>query len=461
MSAITNARRACIVIGLATIIGVALPSITASNASLTIFSSTFATISALLLFVVAYRRLEILRPVVIIPTLYLAYYTLGSLNISTYRGTVTPYLYQVVGLGILAYVAGVLVVDAVTGPIPPGPVTFQTASLAWRGTNARTLSLLGVIAGLVVVAVTIGLYGVPALQPFARFAVRPALIKASSILWLGAVLFFYRELCEHDRPRKRGWLLLLVCVVLVASLGYRTYVVMFALTILGLLYYLRRPSSRVVLFSALLVGLFAAGSWGVRFSAGEGRGIQLSDVFSRYDLPDGINPVLAIAYLQTREAVGLTQGIIDRTSTNGYLNGRLLVSDLLTVLPAEKADKITGGFLVVNYLGGTAVAGWAPSIVGAFFLDYGVTGVMVGLALLGVLLETAYLRMRTLRDSPSLIIYVYLLVASIDLMHRGIFAPDLIFHFAVLAGSTMWVERVGRGSLVTNQPLPRLKAGVA
>ncbi len=413
-----------------------------------VFSVIFLTA-----FAVAYRVVDVLRPVILVPLLYIGYYSLGSLNISNYRGTIKPVFYLVAGLGLAGYLFGVLAAD-VTLRVARSRTVVPSANLE-RLTTGRgaALAWLAILVGLGIVGVIYALYGVPILHPFSRFAVRPALLKASSILWLGAVLLVARELGMRARPRLVVWLLVAFVGVVVLTLGFRTYAVIFGMVLVGLLYYRSRPSARVVALTAAMVLVFSAGFWGLRFSSGENRGTNLTNVFDAYGLPQGMNPLFAVAYLQTREAAGITQQIIDRSDAQGFLEGQLLISDFLTVLPRDKAEKITGGFMVISYLNAQASAGWAPSILGGLFLDFGMYGVIVGLALVGFILERAYLTYIRRQDAISLVSYVYLLVAAVNYMHRGVLLPDYVYHYVVLVG-VVWLS-TRRSALRVGAPAGR------
>lgn len=238
------------------------------------------------------------------------------------------------------------------------------------------------------------------------------------VVFLAALLLFR----HHSLKR---WLYLILVGMIGISLatllatGYRNGLVLSAIGILALFHYVIRPLRiRGLLLTAIpfviLIGLL--GAWRL--------GWHLS-----------IETTLIRTWLE----VGLPLGTM-QTTVNGipelvpHLYGRGILMAFLVLLPGEQPalSLWLKEQLQLTFDGG----GFTPSILGGFYLDFGLVGIVVGMFCVGCLLQATYRWFKQAPSDFSLIFYCFLLIACIQSIRDG-FLQDIfpVWFLCVIVGT--------------------------
>ena len=212
----------------------------------------------------------------------------------------------------------------------------------------------------------------------------------------------------------------MVATILLAAagailIGSRNAIVEMALLAGPVVYYLRpgliahwRIGLAGIAIAFLLVAIY--GYW---------RDAQFAGGLSAYQTAyakAGIPPVLqpfAQPYLYCRNTVvAFSEAVRLIPSTTPFQHGRLLMAGPMQFLPGhrEGADIFFKRLLGLNFSGG---AGVPASLLGIYYGDFGVPGIVAGMALIGFLLELFYIRFRGLRSLGSLLGYSFLLKVAL------------------------------------------------
>lgn len=123
--------------------------------------------------------------------------------------------------------------------------------------------------------------------------------------------------------------------------------------------------------------------------------------------------------------------------------GLYLLQPFLTVLPGHQSamGDILKELLGLNYAGG----GFAPSIIGGFYLDFGDVGVLVCMLLLGFFLQKTYIWMLRSLSPHRILVYAFVLANCLFFI-RGGFLPEIFplwgLIVIVLSAKGLWKRRV-------------------
>ncbi len=385
-------------------------------------------------------HIDILSPFVSFPAIFLLYYGIGSVNVTTYRGIVSENIQYYILAGIIAYLAGIcfcfFVFRLFSGKfrlilqgIPSRRVTVPTSD-RWSLDSMKKFGLFLLAVGTLSVCYTIMLHGVPLLKPSGRTDVSAKLFYISELLGTGAVLimaYFIRK-----KGKALPWFapFFLYAAVLLSLMAYRTPVAYFIIITFVVYYYLRNapvlPVAAMVTVVVLFVGVYGF----VRHETlKEGETGAYPSLAKELGTPPWMAPVVP-AYQVTREGTGICNKLIENIpSKEEFFQGKLLVADSLTILPGKQ---ITGGALIKKLMTGKSGAGLTPSIIGGLYADFGLKGILAGLFVTGVVLGYLYCRLGKQRTIYNILLYAYGLTFAIQYLHRGIFSPNYVFHMAVL-----------------------------
>ena len=214
---------------------------------------------------------------------------------------------------------------------------------------------------------------------------------------------------------------LLFVVVLLGASGYRTDVAVLLFTLLVFQYY--QPSLlnkrkfikllAVVVF--LIIGSVSFASWrrgdGLHFNA----------------LIRGLSHEMC---LPVHNFYAVTQWFPDVYS---YMHGKFLINGFLALLPGEQ---LSMGIKLKEMMAfGFTGGGFAPSLLGGFFIDFGVWGIIVGMFCLGVLMQVFFKRMCYSTSDYSRLLYSYLCAYSLFFIRNGVLTEIFPFWGIILIGS--------------------------
>ncbi|MGQ9682102.1 MAG: hypothetical protein ACUVX9_06180 [Anaerolineae bacterium] len=351
-----------------------------------------------------------------------------------------------VAVAELAYVGGALLGNALSRSTASGAHDLRNRG-RWQPTLVRRAALLLVLAGTAAALSIVARSGPAILRGVAesgllvRASAGPALVVCH-LGWIGACLYSVSDLVEQRTIGRRAVGVLLAMGALLSVVGYRTYLAMMLVVVALCAYYLSRFSRATVLLCAAgVVGASLVVLWLCRF--GVEWGGQASDVLSLVQAP-AIARLMVPLYLIAREGTSHSYRITQMLGSGEYWRGRLLIADVLTILPGRQWS---GGQLVAQLLGGTGIAGLAPSLLGALYLDFGSVGIAAAMLLLGCLAALLHAR-AVLWGSPSaVLLYSYYVAFQLHFLNRGVFAVEYLLCFAALYLVTWHLDRcasVGR-----------------
>jgi hypothetical protein len=195
----------------------------------------------------------------------------------------------------------------------------------------------------------------------------------------------------------RGRLVLLVGAGLLILLAGRSFLTIIGLSIVIVLAALRRmPIRRLVLLSCVgLVLLGAAGKFRALHS-----GVQSTSVYGQVKQSAAIGPSVLSSVLQRTPAV------------TPFQHGAFLFRDFRAALPLHPLGRPEAADIwvtdVIRHRDPSVTGGSPPTLVGGFYIDFGIPGVLVGSALLGALLVVLYGWARRARTVGAIVLYGYI-----------------------------------------------------
>jgi hypothetical protein len=372
------------------------------------------------------RSREMLRHEAIVLTAICLYFGVGTIDIPmpildewSPRIAIPPEVWSVAGIGSVSYLISAMFARRLARR---KAVVFSQSSAAEQ--RSRILRLVG-WAGLGILLV---LYGAPALTGADRE-------RSSGYLVTIAMLTVPGILLSVARWPARAALNDLASVALTASLflltGYRTYSLLLLLSV-AVLRYVQVPSPRrralivgVGLGAALVVGV-GFGYW--RFlREGNESGAQL--VLATIGDADPSFLRSAAAYVLVgffREGPAILGFIVDRyPALTPHTHGGALWGMLTSPLPGQQWDARA---IISQSVYGQRETSLVSSIFGPWYLDFGITGVAFGLALMAAILSRVEHTALQTRSSIALAAYAYGLVLYVLSVHSGL--SD--FGFAVM-----------------------------
>lgn len=401
-----------------------------------------ALVSAVGLLLASYRRCDRdpLAPSVAFTCVYLAFFLVGSLNL--YESASRQVLLQpipssiwlYVTLGLVAFLAGDRLGQRWSRRTR-GESAFVDVSLG--GLLAGSLACIG--AGGVALIAVCRHYGVPVFDVDVRSEVSGYLSYLNCLIWAGLLL-----LAAYLAPQLKGlWtrrFLFAGAALLGAGtailLAYRTPVVIVALTALFLYHILVQqiPTSRIALSFVVLSIL------GAQFAIM--RSINLigeSSLHRFYLARTGMTvseqalPFQALYWGIFRESVANLNVLLEvLPQQQPFLYGKALGGSLLSVLPGKQ---MTAREYVSLFIHGEVRTTLTPTVLGPFYIDFGVWGIAAGMAAIGFILGYLYARRR--RSPLHALLYAFWLAIALASIHAGLSDPGYyLFLPAIFVGVT-------------------------
>jgi len=387
--------------------------------------------TALALIVVQYRKSggDPLAPAVAFPSAYLGFFLVGSLNL--YDGptkhlllqSIPPTIWFYAGIGLVAFLAGNRFGAVFASKTSPVSSVFSLTSGPAMKVGVLVCLFVGSTA-LVLVHLT---YGLPIFNMAVRTEVSGYLSYLSYLVWAGLLLLVghLRRLPELTSSMKYRFVFLSAISVAAGStvlLAYRTPVVMVVLSF-AFLYHMRvrkltlRAIALCVTAILVLSTLFAV----LRTTIIEGQ--TYIDLFYSMRTGKGISayalPLQVLYWNICRESVANFNALLQIVPSDyPYLHGDALGGSLLSILPGKQ---ITAREYVGILIYGQAHSTLTPTILGPFYLDFGIGGIVVGMMFVGGLLGWLYVRRE--RSQLAGVLYVYWLALALVSIHAGLADP--------------------------------------
>ena len=381
---------------------------------------------------------------VVLPAI-LIYFSIGMLDFDmplldvwSPRLYIPPAVWNVVGVGSLAYLAGAWVGRwrAAAPATESGAPAESARAMDRLGTVLLRIGWFGLGALLL-------LFGSPLLTGADREHSSAYLVTLAMMVVPGGLL---RVAAWGERVPWRTWVPVLASIVALLLTGYRTYTLLFALAVMVLRLVRPRPwRQRAILVAGGLVVAIAVGAafgyW--RFLRdGNASGARLVQAVVGSNQASLFRLAGAYVYVGFfREGPSILGFIVDRyPSLSPYLHGRALLGMLTSPLPGQQLDARA---LLSQAVYGTRQTSLVSTIFGPWYLDFGMAGVVVGLALMGYVLSRVEWHAFVRQQPVALAGYAFGLVLFTLAVHSGL--SDFVF--AVLIPLVfVWVARSVRSA---------------
>jgi oligosaccharide repeat unit polymerase len=362
---------------------------------------------------------DLFSPLVAFPIAYVIWFSCGLLGLPD---EAVRKIGMYAALGLASYLLG----SAVVGRKPGRASSESVASHnEWdRAAFFRVMGGLSVLAGLSYLYIVAGM-GVPALDPNAG-ELRLAIVNygaAEAVLFTSAytVLLFLTAYLwspvETGALRASGCLWMGLVSLALLSLGSRGFLAVPLVTAVIARHYVRKRFRTVSLAAVGLVLFVVLGLYGYT------RDTLLSSGSLTIGAGDTIQEklfpfvYLYVYVLQPVDALQRVTEIIPREV--GYQHGELTLGALRTLLPGhhEMSDMFFKKILGSDFIGG----GEPATLLGPFYGDFGVPGIILGMFFLGMLLGRLYAWMRSRPTLFRVLIYSWGMQTALFSLFGAIF----------------------------------------
>ncbi|WP_407413406.1 oligosaccharide repeat unit polymerase family protein [Methanobrevibacter sp.] len=279
--------------------------------------------------------------------------------------------------------------------------------------------------GFCLILVSIGFFfisiasvgGIPILKPSIRYLLKPAftmpvflIIPGTCILASVYLKDFQDKIITRSQVRFRFLLLLIIDVVLLLTLGYRTPLLAALLLLIIIAYY----GNIIAVWEVVLGALIGVGAI---------IGIGYFRSVKELTISSAIDPFYT---LKSRAEFTLhVLNLLDIAGGNfGVTHGQILAS---SIPGSELGPRMMVGKLIAWRTEVTVT----PTLIGQMVADFGKVGVAVGMCLLGFILGIGFKIMRKTKDYFYIGLYSLLLTYSILGVETGILDIQVLFYFAV------------------------------
>jgi oligosaccharide repeat unit polymerase len=360
-------------------------------------------------------------PWVGLPLLFALLFGLGALELTDWEPTIAAVQFELYFAGLLSYLAGVGLVSL-----------LGSGRAAWRRVR-RFEALEGPVMLLLFLATAaIGVFvmmkaGNPLLAPDTETARTRVVIDVGGWMYYlyrthaVALLLLLAAWSRVDVARGRPMLLLLIpiSIALVISGGYRSHLIIpLAAFVVFRHYYVKRFSTVAIVAVVGLLLTFLIVSGAIRYA---GVGGAADDVARRLFV-EIQNPAFALQRVSEYFP-----------DVYEHFKGLYMARGFVALLPGQQ---VAVGLILKEMLGlHFAGGGFAPSILGGFYIDFGIRGIIGGMFACGLI---AGLSFRSMSQRPTfyrVLIYAYLTV-YLAFSFRGGFLQEVFplwFLFILLA----------------------------
>ena len=279
--------------------------------------------------------------------------------------------------------------------------------------------------GFCLILVSIGFFfisvasvgGIPILKPSLRYLLKPAftmpvflIIPGTCILASVYLKDLQDKIITRSQVRFRFLLLLIIDVVILLTLGYRTPLLAALLLLIIIAYY----GNIIAVWEVVLGGLIGVGAI---------IGIGYFRSINELTVSNAIDPFYT---LKSRADFTLhVLNLLDIIGGNfGATHGQLLAS---SIPGSELGPRMMVGKLIAWRTEVTIT----PTLIGQMVADFGKVGVAVEMCLLGFILGIGFKIMRKTQDYFYIGLYSLILTYSILSVETGILDIQVLFYFAV------------------------------
>jgi hypothetical protein len=381
---------------------------------------------------------DLFAPAVAFPAAYVVYFALGATN--SLFGYVPPrvHFYQMIGL--VAYLAGVWLAGlalgrlALTVPRRTVPATSARPAVRWQLDLAVAAALA--ISALAAAGIIVMTGGTPLANLSQRHGLSGYLFNLAELGWVAAVWWNFDRWQRRGRVSGTGIALLLVVAMMLALLAYRTPLMTMALAAALGFHRLVRPLHLRHVVGLGVVLLIFAGAYGwLRLQHTQRYG-RYRDYLALTEFKwSPLEPIAPLAATVREGSVVLARLVANVPDKHPFQHGAVTFSTVATLLPGwQRGPREWIGILARDIEHSTT-----PTILGFLYVDFGVPGIVAGMALFGAFLT--WLWDLALRRGTLLALWLWAYFTAVFLLsiHTG-FADLRHGILAVFALGLAWAS---------------------
>ncbi|MFS0883369.1 O-antigen polymerase [Metabacillus niabensis] len=364
---------------------------------------------------IASKDKNIFSPLISFTSVYCIYYVIGSLNITSRGGFIPMENTYYFLIGIISYVIGATITKLYlysfdkksnrNGQNYNKSTSYSQNQLKYTG---YILYIIGILALLYSLFST---GSIPIFNPELRRETSSYIVVLTHFAWIGLVLLFFNKKRKLD---KFNIMLLLLLIALYFLTAFRTPIIIAVLTLVVLrnnLY--KKITLKQLAFLLILVLIVGTIIPTIRDNLMYGED-HMRSVYESQGIPSGLF-WLAPVYSVLREGPNIFNQILQNLGDN-FLNGKAFFSNYLTILPGENYSL---RYIVTDIINSPTWVSKTPSIIGALYLDFGLLSIILGMLILGVILQYTYYQMLKSKDLILGLSHSFLIVISLISIHTG------------------------------------------
>ncbi|UFT98850.1 oligosaccharide repeat unit polymerase family protein [Radiobacillus kanasensis] len=361
-----------------------------------------------------FSRFDVFSPEITYSGVYLAYFFIGSLPLLGVDYLFKNGLYYLIG--IVSFLLGGLYLKIIKVKMNELQINYHL--LAMYG-----FSLF--IVGLVFTVVIFVSYGVPMLEAEneIRHNVSSYFMYLALLNWLGTILF-YASSIKLSKYRLTVHVMIGLSAFILFLLGYRTPLLTFLIILLLMRHYLiQRINIKKILIICLLLFIILGSFSYFRIVARDGTEV-FQEKYGSVIKMNLLQPIIP-ALLTVQEGPKIFYELRGKVpDLQDFYYGKVISSSFLSILPGDNlsARQYVGLLTGTRYINGTLNT-ITPSVLGSLYVDFGLLGIIFGMFLTGALLQYYYKCLKVKRDVFSILIYSYLLVMNLNIIHSGFLDP--------------------------------------
>ncbi|MBE6058625.1 MAG: hypothetical protein E7215_00400 [Clostridium sulfidigenes] len=354
---------------------------------------------------------------------YSVYFFIGSIPILNYEKT-QSFTIILICLGIGSYFIGTLFTNKVK----------QERNFKNRLYNYKYVDLAMKVfftIGMIAIIFLILRNGILITNPVARGMVNKKINFLTNFFWMSGSYLFMKSMKANKKITFRNTMMIASVILLESTLGYRTPVLIVAVVFLFSYdqYVSKIKVKTVFILSIIILGMLSLYAY-IRLKLEMGNGVYI------YSSQSGIEekwtwilPLIFITRTGT-EVLTKLQGIL---AIESFLHGKLFMSIFSVLLPGEQDSS---RMIVTRLLGTRLESSTTMTLIGQFYMDFNVLGIIMGMIIIGYTSNRIYNSVKIYRKNgmevPLILMYRYSIWTAIVIssIHTGL--VDFILIFIVL-----------------------------
>lgn len=422
--------------------------------------------------------LDLFSPQVLFPAAYAIWFIVGSVGISQHRSStrITMNQWLLYGAGLASYLLAARIVSRMRTSSG-----VKRSQVLWNNGRYWSVLLVTFSVGAGSTILTYLVAGIPSLATGiageARFALEsplgPAWPYAFHLLQIVVFLSSLRLFTDQSMTGTKAGacaVLSLISVVLLALLGSRSFIMPLLLVPILFFHYYRHRLTILPVAATILAAVALNSGWDYSRLAADGVAESQAGYLDQVGLPAN-SPILGTLALTVQngpKTFAVVQDYVPREirhQQGAYLLGELLVFFPWRSLVLEHhwfgpdGRKLLPDHWVTSTLFSRdvrTVGGFPPTLLGGFYIDFGLPGILVGMAALGTI--AAWLHRRAVDTlSPSYVVTYSLLLfyLLLSLYSHFVIRTIFIYEITLLVLAVRYLTSCPQGQELADQaPLP-------